>query len=603
MAATALLLVTAGALVAGLLYSSWCAFTNWKFGTSGDYIRYTNMIWNSAHGDWFSYAVGTQTYLRVHLSFTLALLGPLFFLWDHPFLLSVVQLVIICAGGAILLITGHRLGIAGPLLGAIAVFWLGYHFTQAVQLCEFHSTAVYYLLLPWIYACLRFRRGWVWLPLALLCGLREEAAIYALPLLLLFAVREKWKPGYLYALACTAYVIFAVWYLFPSFNTTAGSAVHAREEIFGGDLANYIDGFRPRAIALFWVLLPCLAFIGCRAHPFLALIPLPLLANLMSHWPWQYSLGIHYSANVMASLGIAMVDSLSRSDPRSARVAMRATLLLASTAISFYVRGFIPGSGPERGDTYTRINPEGMHALEVARRFVPKDGVLSADRQLLSMAANRRDAVYFNLERPSKSKHDISVVFARSRSLHDEYHRLLEDGTWGVRYHDARFVVLERGYPTGRNKEFFDRIAERAIPLGITRKQFGETLVDSDLGALRYWEGSPRRGRKPISLGGEMDFEPGRYRFRVLFRTASARHTTVHAGEFILNDTRAARHVLTTPVDYTPGDAWRAQEFEYDVPEATRLELQVMGGEVATWLDRAIVERIDDDARRPKDPP
>lgn len=578
-----------------VLYSSFCAFTNWKFGTSGDYIRYTNMIWNTGRGEWFRYAVGTQSYLRVHLSFTLGLLGPLFYIWDHPFLLSLVQWLMIGAGGILLVLAGRRQAIPSPLLGAVAVFWFGYHFMQAVQLCEFHSTAGYLLFLPWIYYTLVHSRRYVWIPLLLLCGLREEAGLYALPILLLFAVRDRWRAGYVYAAACLAYVAFATLWLYPSLHPHGEGVFEARREIFGGQWHDYIKNWQPRAVAGLWVLVPCLSALGRPLLPFLALIPLPLFANLASHWPWQYKLNIHYSANVMASLGIALVEAFARGNPhvREGTIWIRTLALVVATLISHYLRGFTIGSKYDPRSPYRKINENGVLAMNVAQRFIPKEGVLTAHRELLSMAANRRDAVYFNLVTPSDTPFDVSLAFARTRYLPEEYRELLRSGKWGVRYADGLYCVLERGADTQLTARFLERYERPTLFLGVSRKQFGHTIIEDERGAVRYWRGRRGARRKPVVLGAERDVEAGLYRFTIECRTGPLPHASAHTGEIILNDTKADRHVFRIPIDGNSPREWKLQSFEYRVEKPTRLEIQVMGGEVDLWLDRAFVERVE----------
>lgn len=579
-----------------ILYSSFCAFTNWKFGTSGDYIRYTNMIWNTGRGNWFQYAVGTQSYLWVHLSFTLGLLGPLFYIWDHPFLLAAVQWIAIATGAALLVLAGRKQKISPHLLGALAVFWFGYPFTQSVQLCEFHSTAGYMLFLPWIYYALIRNRRTVWIPLVLLCGLREEAGLYAVPLLLLFAVRDRWHLGYLWAGACIAYATFATFWLFPALHPNNQDIFEARQEIFRGQWHDYLENWKPRAFAIFWALLPSLSALGRPIHPFVALIPLPMIANLASHWPWQYALKIHYPANVMASVAIALADAWAqgRSTAKTHAGWIRALALIAITLVAHYARGFTFGSKPVPFNPYTSINPDGLDALRIAQRFLPKEGVLTAHRELLSMAANRRDAVYMNLVTPSQTPFDLNVVFARTRHLPEEYKQLVRSGAWGVRYADGRFCILQPGIPTALNARLLERWERPVFFLGNSRKQHGKTVFEEGRGAVRYWRGRTGARRKPIALGSELDVQPGRYLVTVEFRNGQLPRKDAYIGEFILNDTRADRHVLAAPIRPGPPGVWQTQSFEYRVPAPTRLELQVMGGETDLWLDRAFVDVIPD---------
>jgi uncharacterized membrane protein len=85
------------AVAAGLVRSQYCQFT-WGKMALHDYGIYFNMLWNTAHGDWFTYLTD-QSYLRTHLSFSLVLLAPLFRLWDDPLLLTVIQWCCLLIGG------------------------------------------------------------------------------------------------------------------------------------------------------------------------------------------------------------------------------------------------------------------------------------------------------------------------------------------------------------------------------------------------------------------------------------------------------------------------------------------------------------------------
>ncbi len=594
----------AAAVAVLLLYSSFCAFTHFKFGTSGDYIHYTNMIWNSGHGDWFSYGAGAYTYLKTHLAFSLAVLGPLYWVWDDPFLLSVAQWMFIVAGGLILLHVGRRRGLPVEFGAALLLFWIGYTFTQSVQLCEFHSTAAYYLLLPWVYACLALNRRWLALPLLLLCGLREEAGLYAIPLLLMFAVRERWWPGYAWAAACLAYVAAAVLWMFP--HVHGGASIFAvRDEVFAGSHAAYLESLKPRFIALAWALAPLIALLGRpRAlRVCLWLLPLPLLVNLLSHWDWQYTMSIHYPAAFMASMGVVMVDLMAtarkstdtQTETPAGPAWWRAPALMLVTAASYVMTGFLPGTLRERGAIYSTLNREGLHALHVARQYIPRTGVLTTEWPLLGFVANRKDAIYGRLHTPSRSKIPLDVAFFRLERMPAEYGELLESRRWGVHYYDARFVVLDRRRTGELNDLFLDWQRQDRILFGHTRCREGQTYFETGFGPIRYWAGRKNARRVPVSLGGERDVEPGRYHFDIRYRTRQPADLALATGAFILNDTKRAQHVLTVPIESSVDTNWRTVRIEYQVDAPTRLELQVMGGAYPLWLRDAVVSRDDDE--------
>jgi uncharacterized membrane protein len=596
--------LAAGVVAILLLFSSYCAFTHFRFGTSGDYIHYTNMIWNSGHGDLFMYGAGLRSYLTTHLSFSLPLLAPLFWIWNDPFLLSVVQWLSIVAGAVILVAVGRRCGVPSVWLAAVSLFWMGYHFTQSVQLCEFHGTSMYYLLLPWLYACLRLNRKWAVLPVLLLCGLREEGAMYAIPLLLWFALKDRWWPGYVLSAFCLAYTGVAVWWIFPLFSG-GKSAVEMRDEVFGGSYHAYAESLGPRLVALAWALAPILPLLGRRRAlwVFLVLLPLPLLVNLLSHWDWQYRMRIHYPAAFMATLGVALLEAVIRSRKSEESCAglplaglhARALGLALVTAFSFVTAGFLHGSMTDRGGIYTTTNQEGRHALYVARHYIPRTGVLTTEWPLLGFAANRKDAIYGRLQTPSRSPVPLDVAFFRLERLPDEYRELLQTRRWGVHYYDARFVVLDRRRTGELNDLFLTWQAEERILFGYTRHWEGSTYIESGFGPVRYWAGRPDARKVPVSLGGEKDVKPGRYYFDVCYRTLQPPDALDATGSFILNDTKLARHVLSIPIGHSTDTNWRVERIEYVVENPTRLELQVMGGAYPLWLRDAVVIRDDDE--------
>lgn len=601
-ALTILYAALAAFFAVALLYSSYCAFVNFMFGTSGDYIRYTNMIWNSGHGDWFRFGARQYTYLATHLAFSLALLGPLFRIVDHPFLLSAVQWAMITAGGLILVWVGRRRDVPTYQLLAVLVFWFGYPFTQSVQLCEFHSTSVYMLLLPALYAALCFRRGVLWLLIPLLLGLREEAGIYAIPLLAYVAYRERWRAGWLWSALCAAYVVFAVLYLFPAIN--GASLLAHRHEVFHEEpLTQWIvfEHWRPRFVALGWALLPVTILWRRGWRTILAFVTLPLMTNLFSSWRYQYTLDIHYPANVMACLAIAIVEIWSQKDdaPSLHRAGKRwaSSFLVAATLFAHRVNGYVWTARHDNGGVYWRMNQEGMHGLKVARTMIPMKGVLTAERRLGAFVANRADLTYHSLVSPDEPrKVPVDLAFSKVSQLSAPYWNALRSNQWGVIYFDLKYVVLGRHAPTDQNDALLRQEENPKLSLGYTRHECGENIFVPGTGYVRYWPGDEADRLFPIALGAERTLDAGNYRIRVDFRTdpgSVAGENGVHVGEFILNDTQSGQHIVKVPISYAPEKNLRSQEIDVSLPEARRIEFQVMGGEVPIWLYKAVFVRTE----------
>ncbi|MDD5708173.1 MAG: DUF2079 domain-containing protein [Kiritimatiellae bacterium] len=201
------------------------AMTWQKLGT--DHGRYTTMIWNCAHGAPFRYEVD-RSYLATHLSFSLALIGPLFRVWDHPFLLCLVQCLLLAGGAAVLWHAGRRAGLPPLWLAALACFYVAYPMAQSVVLVEFHGVGLYLLTVPWLYAALAGPKpGHAWVPLALTLGAREDAFLVVLPMLIYFAVRTRRPMAITQTVAALAYGLAALFWIYPAINGASLFAVRS----------------------------------------------------------------------------------------------------------------------------------------------------------------------------------------------------------------------------------------------------------------------------------------------------------------------------------------------------------------------------------------
>ncbi|MBN1558142.1 MAG: DUF2079 domain-containing protein, partial [Lentisphaerae bacterium] len=352
--------LAAAAALALLLYGAYAAFS-WKNFHFLDYGGYLNMLWNTGHGRPFT-ALVDQSYLKVHLSFTLALLGPFFRIWDHPFLPAVLQWAMAAGGALIVRRAAVRHGLGPGLAGALLFFFAAYPFTQGVMLAEFHGVALYFLLLPWLYYALSFRRPTVWLPLALLLGVREDAFLTALPILLYGAVRNRDKWAAAGAAAALLYGFLALFFIFPLINGVSIWAFRANW-LPGAAGMGAPDAWAARGRALPWVMLPALFVLRRGWAPVLVFSAVPVLTALLSPSHYQYALRVHYPAAIMVCLVLGILEGARRlSRPAAVR---GAAYLAALTLAAHLVRGFLPGGGAY-DRVYGRVHPGGRAALRAA---------------------------------------------------------------------------------------------------------------------------------------------------------------------------------------------------------------------------------------------
>jgi uncharacterized membrane protein len=440
-----------GLLLAGLfllLFGAYCTFTHKKWAVY-DYGVYTNMIYNSARGDWFRVLVD-DSYLRTHLSFSLALLGPLFWVWDSPLVLMVVQWTAFCGGCLCVLLACRRHGLPRVVILSILVLYTLWPLTQSVLLSSFHGVSMYLLLLPWLYYVCTFNRGWTPLPLVLLLGLREDAFLYALPILLYVAIRDRWTAGYVYALAALAYGLVAIFGLYP-WITGRALAERRAAELGAARLWTPFtaEGFRARRWALLFVLLPLLPLVRRGAWRAAIITALALAVSMVSGYNRQYELRNHYPAVVMASLIVGLVAALGSNGSQRRTGLWHHPLVLASlflgmTLWAHHAHGFLV-FGARFHPRVSYPDPSGPRILAVAAR-IPKEGILLVPDIVGGAFGNRRDFLGWDQYRPTR--HDVRLVFCDRQSLTDERDTrcrpLLAQGRFGTRYADDLYVLLER---------------------------------------------------------------------------------------------------------------------------------------------------------------
>lgn len=462
--ATAVTVAAIASVVALLVYCQYCQFTAGRMGLH-DYGIYFNMLWNTAHGNWFTYLTD-QSYLSTHLSFSLVLLAPFFFLWNNPLLLTVIQWLSLVAG---ILVVWRILALARfpPFLTAALLFlFTAYPYTQASMLCEFHGVHLYYFLIPWLYLCLAFHKRWVWLPLLLLAGLREDAAFIVIPMLVYFAVADRWKSGFLWSLAATAYGILALTALFPWINGI--TILERRDLLLNPDTIKHSlsSKITQRFLSIFLVFLPAAPLFFLRRRNWIPIVAFPSLLLIMllaSPERHHYCIHRHYSAGVFTCLVLGLIEALRRTTPTPApsltpapapQPWRLATFFILLTVISHFAWGALPWGIRNPRTVFRKPSPY-IPLMLHAVRCIPPEGVLLTDERLAGYLGFRRSVITFKTIRtdphsPDYILFDMTILNPnRSRTL-----RPLVAGTaFGVIAFEPPFVVLKQGAPTTRNAE------------------------------------------------------------------------------------------------------------------------------------------------------
>ena len=602
-----------------LIHAAYCAFTNRLF-TLFDYGLYTNMIWNSGRGRFFRCLLD-DSYLKTHLSFSLVPLGLAYYVWDHCFTLWMLQWLSLIAGACIVAAVGVRHKLRLDLLAAILLFMVGYHYSQAVMLSEYHGISAYLFLLPWLYYCLSFNKRWVWLPLVLIAGLREDAFLLALPMLLYVAVRDRWKAGYWYAGGAVVYGIVAIVGLFPllagaSLIERRGREIRlwsALQQVLSG--AEGTGGGRPmfdregltlRGWSLFWLTLPTVPFWRRRGWvPLLVFPSLPLLQAMGSHFKLQYMMAVHYPAPILACLVPAMLEAVRPRDesspPAPAGVPWATLYLLILTTVSHVLYGFVPGGGNRRqyAQYYARPHIDGVKALR-AVKHLPRTGTVICSWKRAGFCANRSDLMVWRKFDPQRHSFDIVFESLGGMASKEGAHlrERLQAGTFGVRYFDGDYVIMEQGHDTARNAAVLAAAAgEGGIVQLVDSFRHGGGEKTHGGRPVRYWAGR-RSTAEIVAYGRGMQLEPGRYRaaFHFAARAPAGAGHWGHLGLHVLNQPAVLVDAQVEPVA-TTGDEMRVQSMAFELTERTVVEPRVTGAAARLWMWKVEFRRIPQTSR------
>ena len=594
-----------------LLITGYAMLTHLKLQVN-DYGTYTNFLSNSAHGRPFLCFVD-QSYLRTHLSFTLLLIAPLFRVWDHPFLLMVVQWLCPLLGALIVWRLAVRLKFGAPLPAVFAMLLFAYPYTQSVLTCDFHGVCLYLLLLPWLYTCLAVRRETVLVPWLLILGLREDAAFVMLPMLLYFAVRDRWRTGYVLAGLALAYGAAATLWIYPQINEITLAARRADEL----DMDSMAGSWSPvdiqrRAEALLWLALPAVPLLlRKRWVPIVVFPSIALLILQASGESRVHGLGVHYPAAVYPLVVLGIVEAFALLNGTAARPAgsgasaaegrvgarPAAWLGLTLVAITLFAH-FTAGRFPKEYRMNARrllLEPgrSGRNALWAAQQL-PKQGVLLTDKALAGLCGNRFDLLPWLQEwRKSPDRVDLLFIDTANHGARAVLEESLARGKFGVTYFDQRYAIAQRGADTGRISEVTMATAngERTVFVVNTAKQAGWRAFAPGCGTARYWKGRGAATPVELTLGGRMTLPPGHYQAVFRLRAEAPRPGTQNRwgslGVVREGGPTPLAEAAIEPIAGAVGE-FRYQALRFDLAAEATVEPRVRGADAPLWLDRVI---------------
>jgi uncharacterized membrane protein len=580
-----------------ILHTALAAFSARNFLMS-DYGVYTNTIWNLSHFNGFNFLID-HNYLKTHLSFSLIFLAPFFWIFNSPLTLIFLQWSFMITGAVFILKLAKKINIPFSLSLPIAFMFIAYPFMQSIMLSEFHGVSLYLFLIPWLIYNLETKKKLVILPFIIILGLREDAG-FMLPLIFLYyAIRDKWKGGYIFAGSSIIYSCLAIFVFYPLITGESLLTIRSSEATAASILNTWEPGnIITRLQATGWVFLICapvLIFNFKKSLPLLIFPLLPYLFSMLSGYHRQHSLEFHYSAIIMATLIPAIIISLKPPLKSKRKTTILSILIIIVTITAHLINGFILNA-PRTHKVYKKINIDGIHILDVASH-IKKKGILVCNQKLAVFCANRENIVTWRYWKSDEHPADSFFLAYRELINNKDVITLLENGIFGVKYYRLPYIVLERGYSTEKNSELLKLTKNYLVLAAYTHKHAGNNIfIDNE--SYRHWSGNGNNGSHTILYGQNVILKPGKYNAIFKYRAKAMQNTKNNTwGKFSIHEMNQQANITEEEIIKSATTNFITQTIAFDIEKEMRIEPRVITGYAKLWISTISFKNIESNTK------
>lgn len=395
--------------------------------TAYDLAIFDQAIWNTAHGRWFEGSMKdvhnpSLSLMGDHFSPVLALLAPVYLVWEDVRALLIVQSFYVGLGAIPAYLLARTRLKSSLASGILAAAYLAMPPMARVNLFDYHTDTLLVPLLPAaIYFVYTGRRYAFLASVVALLLIKEEVAFTVAALGLYAAFFPRWR---LIGLATTG--LSVAWY-FATINLIIPYFKGGPYEYFDryghlgegmvGIVVNLITNpgmalslaLQPDGLAYLAAILAILAGLPLLG-PLEWVVALPVLAgNLLTDYELQRMLGYHYALPVVIAAyaasvrGLSLLARLLERIPSVARVAPALTIGVAVLVLGASVR-----SNLEMGPLPNMAELPNRTELAEVVSLIPPDASLATTNSYGSHFAHRRVLVV--LPRPELSYSELPAV-------------------------------------------------------------------------------------------------------------------------------------------------------------------------------------------------
>lgn len=338
-----------------------------------------------------------------HFHPIIAILGPLYWLWNDPRMLGIALSVLMASSiYPVYLFSRARLGHWAALtVSGAYVFWWP---IQSLVNFDFHEIAFGVPLIAWIIVAMD-RKQYVAVAILslVLLGVREDMGFMVIAIAMVLALRRRWKLALALFVTGVAGYLLTTGRLIPHFSRSA-SFGYWQYTALGptmGAALSFILAHPVRSVTILFdnntkQFLWAALFIPLGLLPFLSpylLLAAPIIASrLLSDRPGTWSTAFQYNAILAPILVLAAVDVLAKLINRfphfqSAKL-WAPTLFAASTVVGIaLIPGLFPVHGLVTGKAW-EYTPH-MAAQQRVVNMIPSGVCVEADDRLVPHLTNR----------------------------------------------------------------------------------------------------------------------------------------------------------------------------------------------------------------------
>lgn len=353
-----------------------------------------------------------MSHFRVHSSYILYLLTPIYALFPKAETLLVIQAVFVEAGVVPMYLIAKKRGLSGfELISACALYTLS---AGLILPCYFwfHENSLLPALLMWlIYAADRRNIPLFYIMSVLTCSVKEDAPLYVICIALFMFSEEKsfkrWHGIIAAALSAGYFIVIMKWLTVHgdgSYMTSSrlGLLMESPESGFIGIIKNVLSDpgyffslfFNEKTVEfVLQTLLPLmfLPLLGKKLNRFLLIIPYVIM-NLVIGTGYGYAanIGFQYILGPVCFLIYAALRNACDFSPDRRR------LFIAAAAVITVVTTVSTASGKLSNFNYYLDTESLWKSAEECIASVPEDGSVLANTFLLPHAANRDEIYEFN---------------------------------------------------------------------------------------------------------------------------------------------------------------------------------------------------------------